>query len=503
MVVLSATQIRNWDLFTIQNEPILSIDLMERAAKQCAEWIIKHYPNASFQIYCGKGNNGGDGLAIARLLANKNNQCAVHILETGQKGTDDFQTNLSRLHSTRVSVHYIQREDHLLTIPSSTIIIDALFGTGLNREVEGLAASVIKHLNKSKATIISIDIPSGLAADTPSINFTTTLASHTLSLQCYKPAFLFAENALTIGCLHLLPIGLHASYKQLQEPFANITDLALVKSIYRPRHPFAHKGNFGHSLLVAGSNGKMGAAILAAKACARAGTGLLTVMMPEKAATILHTSLPEAMLLETNNEFVPNDFLKEQLKPFKAIGIGPGLGTTPASATLLNAIITNSKCPLVIDADGLNLLAANPLWLQQLPSTTILTPHPKEFDRLFGNHSNGFARFETAVKKAKALQLIIVLKGHYTCIALPNGNIYFNTSGNAGMAKGGSGDVLTGMLTALLAQEYNPADAAVFGVYLHGLAGDFAEEQWGQEAMLPSDLIEQIGKAFTSLTQIL
>lgn len=499
MVILSSGQIRDWDLFTMQQEPILSINLMERAAFRCFEWLQQRdYTSAIFHIYCAKGNNGGDGLALARILSKHNIQVYVSILETGQKGTDDFQTNLARLHEIATPVSYIQSKDHLHPISHGHIIVDALFGTGINRPLEGLAAIIVQYINESGNEIISIDMPSGLSADISSKNFITVKASHTLSFQCHKLAFMMAENASAIGDVHILPIGLHPRYLHQIKPVAEITEPSFIKSIYQPRKQFAHKGNFGHALIVAGSYGKMGAAVLTTKACLKAGSGLVTAYVPRCGYSIIQGSVPEAMVLTD----VQDDYLSESPSSYhnyKTIGIGPGMGTHAETPPALENILLNFHKPVVIDADALNNIAANNNLLDHLAAFSILTPHPKEFDRLFGKTENDFERLQLAIEKAREWNLIIVLKGHHTVIVMPGGRFYFNNTGNAGMATGGSGDVLTGIITALLAQSYTPEEAALLGVYLHGLAGDIAAEKLSEEALIASDIIDNIGNAFLEL----
>jgi hydroxyethylthiazole kinase-like uncharacterized protein yjeF len=304
-----------------------------------------------------------------------------------------------------------------------------------------------------------------------------------------------AENVPNIGQLHILDIGLHPEYLQEIKQELNLVDMDFIRAIYRPRNPFAHKGNFGHALLVAGSYGKMGAALLAAKACLRSGVGLLTCHIPKSAYTIMQSSVPEAMV-ETDEQEELISSLKENLSAYKTIGIGPGIGTNEKTRNVFISVLKNFRLPVVIDADALNILADSKGYFSNLPPYSILTPHPKEFERLFGSSANDFDRIQMAREKSKLHNVIIVLKGHHTLIATPEGEAFFNSTGNAGMARGGSGDTLTGIIMGLLAQGYKPSDAAVFGVFLHGLAGDLAAARFSEESMLPSDLIDSLGKAY-------
>lgn len=497
--VLTAAQLKEADAYTIEHEPVAAIDLMERAAQQCAGWISKHFSTQQpVSVFCGNGGNGGDGLAIARLLSEAQFYVSVYILESGKLGTPEFQTNLERLHATLVAVNYIQSEDHFPPIDKASLVVDALFGFGLSRPLEGMSAALVNHLNDSGAAIISIDLPSGLFADRSSAGNVVIKAQHTLSFQCYKLALLVADNAAFIGDVQILPIGLHKDFiARVNTPFQTI-DAAMVKQTFRPRQRFAHKGTFGHTLLVGGSYGKIGALVLAASAGLQSGTGLVTTYAPKCGYSILQTAIPEAMALSDSDEIKLTN-AELDTAPFSAMGIGPGMGTAPETEIFLYELLKKFQKPVVIDADALNLLAKAPEQLKQLFKNTILTPHPKEFERLFGTCRTDLERIDRALENAAAYNIIIVLKGHHTFIALPDGSGYFNTTGNAGMAKGGSGDSLTGIIASLLAQRYPPRDAALLGVYLHGRAGDYASAEKGEEACTPRDLIAHISSAFREI----
>jgi hydroxyethylthiazole kinase-like uncharacterized protein yjeF len=496
MEIFSAEQIRAWDAYTISHEPISSIDLMERAATSCLSWLeTNDYLERSFAIYCSKGNNGGDGLALARMLSVLDCPVTVNILEFGHIGTEDFQVNLARLHQTPVEVRFIQGPEHFYPVAPGEVLIDALFGSGLNRPLEGVAEQLVRHLNASGNEIIAIDIPSGMFVNSSSRGNTMIRSICTLSFQCYKPAFLMPENEPFVGEVHILDIGLHPDYLRQVTGEAELLDESIIGAIFKPRKNFAHKGNFGHALLIAGSYGKMGAAVLASRACLRAGAGLLTCQVPGCGYTILQTTLPEAMIQVDADEKI-HTAIDGELDKYSVIGIGPGIGTDERTVVLLRDVFSRYQKPMVLDADALNILALHPDLWALVPPYSIFTPHPKEFERLFGPSPDDFSRLESAREQARKHQCIIVLKGHYTYIAMPGGKGYFNSTGNAGMAKGGSGDVLTGILTALLSQGYSPGEAALLGVYLHGLAGDCAAVSWSQESMLPSDLTDHLGEAF-------
>ena len=499
MKILSATEIREWDQYTIHHEPVTSINLMERAAEKCFEWLQEQeLLSHPFTIFCGKGNNGGDGLAIARMLAGVHCKVVVYILEFGHKGTDDFQLNLERLHQANVDIRFIQTADNFHAFMPGEVIIDALFGTGLNRPLEGVTEKLVTHINNAGCRIISIDIPSGLATDSSSKGHTAIHADDTLTFQCHKPALLVAENQEAIGRVHVLDIGLHPAYYNNLSSKYELTDDSIIHSLYKPRSRFSHKGTFGHALIVAGSYGKIGAAVLSSKACLRSGAGLLTCHVPRCGYEIMQSAIPEAMVMtDFNSSF--NTKIEEDLSKFDAIGIGPGIGTASETRMLLQQVFTGYQGPLVIDADALNGIALQKDLCKLMPAGSILTPHPKEFERLFGTTANEFERIDLAISKATELNIVIVLKGHHTLIASPNSTAFFNSTGNAGMATAGSGDVLTGVLTALLAQGYRSTEAAILGVYLHGLAGDMVARENSQEAIIASDIIQKLGKAFLEL----
>lgn len=494
MKIFTADQIRQWDQYTIQHEPIASVGLMERAAAACTDWILQHCDyGKTFHIFCGNGNNGGDGLAIARMLINAQINTNIYILKPGKRSVD-CTTNYKRLMDENLSVHEISAAKDFPYINKEDSIIDALFGTGLNKPLDGITAALVNHLNSAAASIISIDVPSGLYADETSAGNTVINAATTLSFQCYKKAFMMAENADKIGEVHILDIGLDKNYYQQTASSFSVINEELVQSIYQPRKKFAHKYNFGHALLFAGSTNMMGAAVLSAEACLRSGAGLVTVHCKPGTGQVIQTALPEA-IVSTENEF-------EKISHKKAaVGIGPGLEINDENSTLLKAIISSATQPLVIDASALSLLASHLPLLKQRSSATILTPHTGEFEKLFGKAANDFERINLAIEKACELNCYIVLKGHHTLIACPAGSAWFNNTGNSGMATAGSGDVLTGIITGLLAQGYIPEHACVLGVYLHGYAGDMAAIKLSAEAMIAGDITRHIGAAFLAINK--
>jgi NAD(P)H-hydrate epimerase len=507
MKILPVSLIREADAYTIAHEPIDDIDLMERAAGACFEWIIERTdPGTTFRVFAGQGNNGGDGLAIARMLIHAGRQVKTHLLASPEKLSSSCRINLDRLRSLTAEIDYsgdvgngMRKE--LPEISTNEVVIDAIFGSGLSKPAEGETARMISHINASGAMVIAIDIPSGLFADQSSIidgRFTAIEADYTLTFSPPKLAFFFPENDRYCGEWHALDIGIHKAFLNA----ADVTHFMVTGEMIRPmlhsRNTFAHKGLFGHALLISGSDGKMGAAILAAKGCLRTGPGLVTLHVPGAGRNILPVAVPEAMLsIDADPERISS---LPDLSAWSAIGIGPGTGTSVKTAGVLKRLIQEYRQPLVLDADALNILGENKTWMGFLPPGSILTPHPKEFSRIVSaGWKDDFDRNRIQRDLSMRLNCYIVLKGAYTAITTPGGLCYFNTTGNPGMATGGSGDVLTGMLTGLLAQGYPPLESCLLGVFLHGLAGDLAMKEIGQEALLAGDLISYIGKSFITL----
>lgn len=501
MQIFATEQIRAWDEYTIRHEPIASVDLMERAATACYEWLLQNkYKGRAFTIFCGKGNNGGDGLAIARLLAQSHHTVTVNILEFGHKGTVDFQINLARLHNSTATIRFISSEETVHAMQAGDVIIDALLGSGINRPADGLTAHLIQHINNSNNEVVAIDIPSGLFVDHSSRGNIVIKAHHTLSFQCFKPAFLMPENAASMGEVHLLDIGLLPGFLSVQDSSLLLIDQPMIRQLLQPRKPFSHKGDYGHAAIIAGSYGMMGAAVLCARACLRSGVGKLTCHIPAVGYNIMQTSVPEAMCKTgPANESVTSGHATQEMDKYDTIGIGPGLGSNVSNSSLLYSVFEQNRRPMVIDADGLNAIAQEKALLNKIPLGSILTPHPKEFERLFGKTANDYDRIQLARQTATDNNLYIVLKGRYTFIASPDGKGYFNSTGNPGMASGGTGDVLTGIITGLLAQKYSPLHAAILGVYLHGRAGDLAASFASQPSLIASDLVDFLGQAYQSL----
>lgn len=498
--IFSFAQIKKADEYTMQHEPIASIDLMERAAMQCVKQIKKSFsPKLKYIIFCGLGNNGGDGLAIARLLHEALYNVEVYIIRYSDNYSEDFMLNEKRLlNLKKIPVKNVSNPDDFPLLLPQDIIIDAIFGTGLKNPPEGLIASCIHQINNSNAFVISIDLPSGLYADksTP-IDAAIVRANLTLSFQFCKLAFLFAQNECFVGDWKILDIGLSEKFTAEEPTSTYYLNASFIQQLIQPRRKFSHKGNYGHGLLIAGSFGKIGAAVLAAQACIKSGIGLLTIHLPACGYEILQTTTPQAMVLADSALKNIQDIVS--LTGYSAVGIGPGIGTLELTQKSVYELLKASCQPLVLDADALNILSLNKAWLQLLPSKSILTPHPKEFERLTQLTNDNFERHELQVHFSKKYQVYVILKGAHTCITTPEGNSYFNNTGNSGMAKGGSGDALTGIITALLAQGYDGLSCCLAGAYIHGLAGDMAKTAMGEISMGATDIINYLPKAFMQI----
>lgn len=503
MKILSAAQTRHADQATLLAQSLRSDELMERAAAAFCEWLLPRLSAGTrpVHIFCGPGNNGGDGLAIGRRLFQEGIEVHIWLLPAA-KHSADFQVNRQRL-PAEVPCQELDPA-RLPLLSAATLVLDALFGTGLSRPLADEAAQLVRHLNESGAPIVAVDMPSGLLTDTPQPADSAVVQAHyTISFELPKLAFLLPQNARFVGEWEVVPIGLDADFIH-NTPVDNFfVDAAFLAGRLPARGKFSHKGTFGHALLLAGSRGKMGAAVLASRSCLHGGVGLLTVRVPAAGYDILQTSAPEAMALTDP----ATDFVTElpELKPYAAVGIGPGLGQEGATLEVLRQLLRKAAgLPLVLDADALNLLGANPDLLRLLPPDTLLTPHPKEFERLVGQPArDDYHRLEQLRHFAAQHRCYCVLKGAYTALATPTGEVYFNSTGNPGMATGGSGDVLTGLLLALRADKrLTPLDAALLGLYAHGRAGDLAARLRGQAGLVAGDIVRFVGPALQELTTL-
>ncbi|MDD4150687.1 MAG: NAD(P)H-hydrate dehydratase [Bacteroidales bacterium] len=496
MKIFKSSQIQEIDKYTIENEPIKSINLMERAAKAVFERIILRY--STFRKFCviiGPGNNGGDGLVIARLLLSNEYEVDIYVCRFTKSMSEDCSVNLNRIKEiNKNAVHQIFSSSELM-IPDDVVIIDAIFGSGLTRETGGEFALVINKINSSGNTVIAVDIPSGLfGEDNTNNNGAIVQANITYALQFSSISMMFAENHKFFGEVITVPIGLSPVAIKFIHSDYFITDKEFVKTNLKKRNRFDHKGNFGHLLLIAGSYGKAGAAVLAAKAALKSGAGLITAHLPTKLVNIMQVSVPEVMIsIDNHDEYCSN---VENIFMYNAVGIGPGLDTNSVTKDLLIRLLQMCEVSAVLDADALNILSDIPDFIKIIKPGTIITPHPKEFERLFGKFANSWQKIEFMRKLSVEKSIVIVLKGGITSISLPDGRVFFNTSGNPGMATGGSGDVLTGIVASLLAQGYKPELATILSVYFHSKAGDLAKQKLGEMALSASDIIENLSEVY-------
>jgi NAD(P)H-hydrate epimerase len=495
--ILPAPQIRALDSYTIEHTPITSIDLMERACRAFTKWLKERFDNTHVVgVVCGTGNNGGDGLGIARMLSESGYAVKVWVIRGSVAESHDFKVNLERVQQHNISIKQCDDKTPGLAIDGCDVVVDAIFGSGLSRPASGIYATAIEAINDSDGSKIAVDIPSGLMADSHSVD-PMVRADFTVSFQLPKLSFFLPECYPFVGKWSLVNIGLDKNFlRQTNATYFYLTRKDPGK-ILKQRSTFGHKGNFGHALLVAGSLGKIGAAVLAARSSMRSGLGLLTVHVPRCGYSILQTAVPEAMVSVDDHEHYLTGL--GSLDGYTTLAIGPGLGRAQKTAAALGTILQDFGKPVVIDADGLNILAENRELLQLIPRGSILTPHPGEFERLVGKWSDDFEKLALLKKLAIDTRSVIILKGAYSSIASPDGNVYFNPTGNPGMATGGSGDVLTGVLVGLVAQGYEPLQACLLGVYLHGLSGDIAALDTGIDSLIASDLVDYLPSAFQSV----
>ena len=502
MKIFTTAQLHELDKYTIEHEPVASIDLMERAARALTTAILDEWTKLTpVIVLAGPGNNGGDALAVARMLADKDFNVSVYLFNVKNQLSDECITNRKRIEDDdRITFTEVSTNFDPPKLTADTLVIDGLFGSGLNKPLAGGFASLVRYINSSPCQVVSIDMPSGMMTEDNTQNNLQTImrANLTLTIQQKKLCMMFADMQKYIGRLRVIDIRLSQTYiQETATPFV-IAEEPDVRRLLRPRSDFAHKGTMGHALLVAGSYGMAGAATLATRACLKAGVGKVTAHIPRRNYDIMQISVPEAIVqLDADDtcftQTVPTDM-------FNAVGIGPGLGQDENTAIALFEQIRKTTCPMVLDADALNILGNHGAWMQQLPKGLVLTPHPIEFDRLVGEHSaNDYERLDRARSMAAKLEAHIILKGHYSALCTPTGEVLFNATGNAGMATAGSGDVLTGIITALLARGYTQRDTCLLGMYLHGSAGDFAAEALGKESLTASDIIAYLPQAFRSL----
>ncbi len=498
MKILTAKQIQLGDRETIRKEPISSIDLMERASLALFTHI-KHtglIKYDSINLFCGVGNNGGDGLVLARMFIENGLNVTVYIVHFRDSYSPDFTINLNRLKQMNCKLVPLYEETPHPTIPNNTTVIDAIFGTGLNRRPNHWVEALVHWINKTSSQTISIDIPSGLFTDKPS-EHQVVKADHTLTFQVPKMVCFLESTAKLIGEWTILDIGIDKTFLNEVDSKSTYITSSIIEEIYRPKSKFSHKGTNGHGLIIGGEYGKIGAVQLAAKACLSSGAGLVRVYTPECGYIPIQTAIPELMVITDNHPKIITNIPNEI--PASAIGIGIGMGQHTDTLLAFEDFLNQNTKPLVIDADGINMLAKESRLLSLIPPKTVITPHPKELQRLIGAWSNDFERIEKTKKFSEKYNIIIVVKGAHTQIIYKD-SIFINSTGNQGMATAGSGDVLTGMVTGLLAQQYYPLEAAILGVYLHGFSGDKAFKiHENYHTITASSIIEYLPRAFKEL----
>ncbi len=504
MKILSANQLKDMDAYTVEHEPIPYIDLMERASKALTAEITQRWQkNTPVKIFAGPGNNGGDALAVARMLSNEGYDVQAFLFNTSDSLSECCDQNKHRLvQLPAVKFTEVTQQFTPPKLEEGELVIDGLFGTGISRPLNGGFASVVKYINASASTVVSIDVPSGLMCEDNTYNVMNHIvkADYTFTFQNPKLAFFFAEMEQYVGKWKVLDIGVKDPETEVSQTPYYLTERDEIACLLKDRSRFVHKGSVGHASLVAGKKGMAGAAILASRACLRSGVGKVTVRTPEQNLQIMQTAVPEAVI---DTDVDPNVFSQSfDATEFDAIAIGPGIGTESYTVQAFIEQVSSSKCPMVLDADALNILGSHRGWIMQLPRKCVLTPHKKELFGLISSTRNSYEELERTRELCARQQLYIVIKGAYSAVVTPEGNVYFNTTGNPGMATAGSGDVLTGIILALLAQGYAQEAAVRLGVYLHGLAGDLAAEEYGYESLIASDLVEFLPKAFRALRQV-
>jgi len=505
MKIFVGSQIRELDAYTIEHEPISSIDLMERAAKALSRAIMEKWSVGTPMVFfCGPGNNGGDGLAIARILAdNGYNHVSVYLFNIHSRLSEDCEINKQRLEKGGKVETFVEVKDEFdpPKLDETMVVIDSLFGTGLNKPLGGGFADLVKYINASKAKVVSIDVPSGLMTEDNTMNVMAHVihADYTFTLQTQKLAFLLEDNQCYIGKLRILDIRLSREGMEKIPSKYSIVDDSTIRTMLLKRGEFAHKGTMGNALLLAGSYGMAGAAVLATRACMRSGAGKVTLHTAFKNNDIVQISIPEAIVSLDNEEGHITEAVDSSR--FDAVGIGPGIGRNENTAVaVITQIRSSSSIPMVLDADALNILASHRAWLEQLPKGVILTPHPIELERLTNTHNlTSYERLSKVQELSSHLEAYVILKGHYSALCTPEGEVIFNSTGNAGMATAGSGDVLTGIIAGLLARGYNRRSACILGMYIHGLAGDIAAQSIGEESLIASDIIEYLPRAFKEI----
>jgi len=494
MKILSPAEIKAADLATINLHEATYLDLMEHAGTRCFNWLdsLLHRNPLKIHVFCGVGNNGGDGLVMARHLINSGYNVTCYIVNFSDKRTDEFLENYNRLKDEGNWPLVIKQEQDFPELLDGEIVIDAIFGIGLNKGPKGFTKKLIQHINSVDVFRFSVDIPSGLFAEKSVKDANAVIkASYVVTFETPKLAFLLPENEPFVMDFEIIGIGLDDAFidNLPSKHFFILKDDVIP--MYKPRKRFSHKGTFGHSLIIGGSLGKMGAVNFAVNGALKIGSGLVTAYIPKCGYSILQTAIPEAMVEIDAPEKL--EFFNPKTDP-TVIGIGIGMGTDEKTIKGFGKFLKSTQVPMVIDADALNCLALQPLLLKEIPPKSVLTPHPKELLRLLGETTSDYDQLEKAKAFSEKYDVILVLKGAYSKIIYKD-QLYVNSTGNPALATGGSGDVLTGMITGLIAQGYTSINAAIFAVYLHGSTADLAIGNMVMESFTATTIVDFIGEA--------
>ncbi len=498
MKILTAEQMKSIDRRATDRFAIPSLMLMENAAMAVVDAIFEHYANCErVSIFCGTGSNGGDGLAVARHLENRGVVPAVFIVGDRRKYTGDAATNLTICERLALPMYEITDVDSLnaalVHATDADVIVDALFGTGLNRAPDGINAEVIRSMNELALPIVAVDVPSGANASSAEPFDPCVQAAVTVTFAAPKICHIFEPAAILCGEVIVADISIPDAAIQDEGVTLALTTPADVRPFIEPRLASTHKGTYGHVAIIAGSPGKSGAAVMCARGAIRSGAGLVTVMTDSETAKLIHAASIESMTFSGSVE----EFLHKK----SAVLIGPGLPDTERAYAWVHSTVASIEQPLVIDASALNAFAGRAKEINPQRRPRIITPHPGEMARLLGIETRDVvaARIDIARQAARECNCVVVLKGHQTLIADPEGHVNVNPTGNPGMASGGMGDVLGGIIAALVARDVDPFDAACAAVYIHGFAGDLLKEEMGDIGLAALDLAERIPKAIQRL----
>lgn len=508
MELVTAAQMQGLDRLAIDQFKIPSLQLMEQAGKNVAEIVRENLTskNGAVAIVVGKGNNAGDGLVVARYLKEWGIDVVLFVMAEVSELSADAAANWRQLEKDPPHIISFTTEDNIrknaVHLRESALIVDAIFGTGLNAELTGKYRLAIEAINKSVKPVVAIDVPSGISADSGHVLGAAVRARVTVTFQLPKLGLVISPGSEYTGRLRVVDIGIpKAAISSVKTPY-HLSSPDLFRNCFASRDPNSHKGSFGHVLVVAGSSGKMGAGLLTSRGVLRCGAGLVTYALPQAAFDKYDSRFPEIMvegIADGGRGYFDKQSaagIAETLAQKSVVAIGPGIGTNPETKQVVLEIISKTKVPLIIDADGLNNIAGELNILGRRQAPTILTPHPGEMSHLTGATTKDVQerRLELALKLAKSANSYVVLKGHRSLVATPDGQVFINPTGNPGMATAGMGDVLTGVIAGFIAQGIPVDIAVVAAVYIHGMAGDMAAEAAGEIGLLASDVIEQLPK---------